>query len=438
MSDASSAELVRRKLRHIDACLHPESQYQTVTTGLERVPWPYLALPELSLEGVDLSTSFLGKRLSAPLLIGAMTGGAEKSAVINKNLAAAAQRVGVGLMLGSQRVMLERPEARASFQVRSSAPDILLIGNLGAAQLLKGYGAAQMTQAVELVGADGLALHLNPLQEAMQTGGDTDWAGIAARLREVVPLLPFPVLLKEVGHGLGAAVARQVAGVGFSALDVAGAGGTSWARVEQLSEHGAVLSPDLCEVGLPTAQAVREVRARAARHADHRVGRHSEQASTWQRRCCWGPTRWRWPARCWKVRSTVPKPWKCPAPALDLGTAGGAVRGRLRGSRAGLEGGAGQALEIGRSDTVFKQLAEMVQIRVAPLRGVFHAQQDAVDVAQRPEQLARPLPILMQRPQLGLRGSTPSHASRYAAVGSGLGVLSGAPDSRDWRPETGA
>ncbi|ULH15413.1 type 2 isopentenyl-diphosphate Delta-isomerase [Deinococcus sp. KNUC1210] len=259
--EQSSSELIRRKLRHIDACLQPQSQYQTVTTGLERVTWPYLALPELNLADIDLRRSFLGRPLSAPLLIGAMTGGAEKSALINRNLAVAAQRLGLGLMLGSQRVMLERPEARASFQVRAHAPDILLIGNLGAAQLLRGYGAAQMAQAVELVGADGLALHLNPLQEAMQTGGDTDWAGILARLHDVVPQLPFPVLLKEVGHGLGAATARQVAGVGFAALDVAGAGGTSWARVEQLSEHGSVLSPGLCEVGIPTAQAVREVRS---------------------------------------------------------------------------------------------------------------------------------------------------------------------------------
>ena len=261
MSGSTAAtDLSVRKLRHIEACLLPESQYQSVTTGLQGVPWPYRALPELNLEDVRLDCTFLGRRLSAPVLIGAMTGGAEKSALINRNLGLAAQRLGLGLMLGSQRVMLEHPEARASFQVRAFAPDILLIGNLGAAQLLKGYGPAQLEQAAELVGADALAVHINPLQEAMQTGGDTGWAGMLDRLREVVPQTRLPLLLKEVGHGLGADVARQVAGAGFAALDVAGAGGTSWARVEQLAETGRVYSPDLCELGIPTAQALREVR----------------------------------------------------------------------------------------------------------------------------------------------------------------------------------
>ena len=255
-----STDLSVRKLRHIEACLLPESQYQGVTTGLEHVVWPYRALPEVNLEDVQLGCTFLGRRLSVPVLIGAMTGGAEKSAVINRNLALAAQRLGLGLMLGSQRVMLERPEARASFQVRPYAPDILLIGNLGAAQLLKGYGPAELEQAAELIGADALAIHVNPLQEAMQTAGDTGWAGLLQRLREVVPQTRLPLLLKEVGHGLGADVARQVQGVGFAALDVAGAGGTSWARVEQLAETGRVYSPELCELGIPTAQAVREVR----------------------------------------------------------------------------------------------------------------------------------------------------------------------------------
>ncbi|WP_420596189.1 type 2 isopentenyl-diphosphate Delta-isomerase [Deinococcus sp.] len=257
----SAGDIALRKLRHIEACLLPESQYQTVRTGLEAVAWPYRALPECDLETVDLSTVFLGKTLSAPVLIGAMTGGADQSATINRHLAQAAQQLGLGLMLGSQRVMVERPEAVASFQVRPHAPDILLIGNLGAAQLLKGYGAAEITRAIERVGADALAIHANPLQEAMQPGGDTRWAGLSQRLREVLPGVPYPLLLKEVGHGLSAEVARVAASAGFAALDVAGAGGTSWARVEELVRCGEVRTPDLCELGLPTAQALREVRA---------------------------------------------------------------------------------------------------------------------------------------------------------------------------------
>ncbi|WP_328774614.1 type 2 isopentenyl-diphosphate Delta-isomerase [Deinococcus aquaedulcis] len=252
-----------RKLRHIEACLRPESQYQRQTTGLEHVPWPYRALPERNLDEVALGTSFLGRPLRAPVLIGAMTGGAQAAGRINRHLALAAQRLGVGLMLGSQRVMLERPEARASFLVREVAPDILLVGNLGGAQFLLGYGPEHARRAVREVGADALAIHVNPLQEALQPGGDTRWAGLTGRLSAVLPHLDFPVVLKEVGHGLDARSVAAAAPLGFAALDVAGAGGTSWARVEQLVHHGAVQSTDLCELGIPTAQALRDARQAA-------------------------------------------------------------------------------------------------------------------------------------------------------------------------------
>lgn len=256
-------DLASRKLRHIDACLTDDVLYTTKTAGFERVPWPYRALPELNLSDVDLSTTFLGKRLAAPILIGAMTGGAEKARLINRNLALAAQELGVGMMLGSQRVMLEQPGAVASFAVRDVAPDILLIGNLGAAQLLKGYGEAQVIRAAELVGADALALHVNPLQEALQVGGDTNWRGVTRRFEEVVPNVPMPLMLKEVGHGLSGRVASSVAHVGFAAFDVAGAGGTSWAKVEEVVRFGHVRNLDLTEVGLPTVTALRDVRTSA-------------------------------------------------------------------------------------------------------------------------------------------------------------------------------
>ncbi|WP_309570370.1 type 2 isopentenyl-diphosphate Delta-isomerase [Deinococcus sp.] len=247
-------------MQHIEACLQPQSQYQTVSTGLDGVPWPYRALPEVDLDDIRLATTFLGRRLSAPVLIGAMTGGAQRAAIINRNLAIAAQRLGIGMMLGSQRVMLERPEVTPTFQVRDIAPDILLIGNLGAAQFGLGYGVAEALRAVRDVGADALAIHANPLQEALQVGGDTRWRGLLDRLAQVIPGLPFPTLLKEVGHGLDVHTARAAADAGFTALDVAGAGGTSWARVEQLVRYGHVRSPGLCELGIPTAQALRDVR----------------------------------------------------------------------------------------------------------------------------------------------------------------------------------
>jgi isopentenyl-diphosphate delta-isomerase len=210
---------------------------------------------------VELGTVFLGRPLAAPVLIGAMTGGAERAGTINRHLAAAAQRLGIGMMLGSQRVMLERPEAAPTFRVRDVAPDILLVGNLGAAQFGLGYGEADARRAVHEAGADALAIHANPLQEAMQAGGDTRWRGLLDRLAEVVPALPFPTLLKEVGHGLDVGTARAAVAAGFAALDVAGAGGTSWARVEQLVRYGTVRSPDLCEVGIPTARALRDIHA---------------------------------------------------------------------------------------------------------------------------------------------------------------------------------
>jgi isopentenyl-diphosphate delta-isomerase len=255
------SQLGRRKLRHVEVCLERPVAFQTRTTGFERYDLPYRALPETDLAAIDTATTLLGAPLTVPLLIGAMTGGAELSRTINRNLAIAAQRLGLGLMLGSQRVMLERPEALPSFQVRDLAPDVLLLGNLGVAQLKRGYGAAELERAVRSIGADALALHTNPLQEALQLGGDTDFAGLLPQLAALVPRLPFPVVLKEVGHGLSAAVARSVRDCGFAALDVAGAGGTSWARVEEFVAYGEIRHPELAEWGLPTAEALVEVRA---------------------------------------------------------------------------------------------------------------------------------------------------------------------------------
>jgi isopentenyl-diphosphate Delta-isomerase len=248
-----------RKLKHVEVCLNYPVEYTTRTTGFEKVDLPYRALPETNLSTINTSTTFLGKPLSAPLLIGAMTGGAELSATINKNLAIAAETLGVGLMLGSQRIMLEHEGAVSSFQIRPYAPTALLIGNIGVAQLNKGYRLEHLTRAVELIHADALALHTNPLQESLQQKGDTNFSVLLPKLRQLVPMLPFPVLLKEVGHGLSREVAQSVKGIGFAALDVAGAGGTSWAKVEEFVNYGEVRHPDLAEWGIPTARALQDV-----------------------------------------------------------------------------------------------------------------------------------------------------------------------------------
>jgi isopentenyl-diphosphate delta-isomerase len=195
-----------------------------------------------------------------------MTGGSDLSATINRNLAAAAQRLGIGMMLGSQRIMLESAfgeQAAASFTVRDLAPDILLIGNIGLAQLTK-CAVPDIEKALDRVCADALAVHTNPLQEAVQYNGDTDFSGSLERLRDVAADLRFPMLLKEVGHGIGAAAVAQLLGTSgepsVAAIDVAGAGGTSWSRVEQLVRYGEVRYPDLAEWGIPTARAILEVR----------------------------------------------------------------------------------------------------------------------------------------------------------------------------------
>jgi isopentenyl-diphosphate delta-isomerase len=248
-----------RKRRHIDVCLTEAVEYETVTTGLERYRLPYNALTQTDLGSVDLTTEFLGSRLRAPVLIGSMTGGAELSGTINRNLAAAAQQLGIGMMLGSQRIMLDNGRATDSFKVRDIAPDVLLIGNIGLAQLDKQM-AGDLVNALDVVGANALAVHTNPLQEAMQREGDTDFSGSIARLRDVATSIGYPVMLKEVGHGIGAAAAAELVDCPIAAVDVAGAGGTSWARVEQFVRYREVRYPALAEWGIPTAQALLEVR----------------------------------------------------------------------------------------------------------------------------------------------------------------------------------
>ena len=256
---SSEETLTQRKLKHVDVCLNYPVEYQTRSTGFETYDLPYCALPETNLSHIDTKTSFLGKALNAPLLIGAMTGGADKSALINKNLALAAENLGIGLMLGSQRVMLEHASAIPSFSVRPYAPTSLIIGNLGAAQLNKGYGATEIIRAIELIKADALAIHTNPLQEALQANGDYDFAKLIPKLKGILNSVPYPVLLKEVGHGLSSSVALKLKDQGFAALDVAGAGGTSWAKVEDYVNYGKLKHAELTEWGIPTATALKDV-----------------------------------------------------------------------------------------------------------------------------------------------------------------------------------
>ncbi|MGK2879640.1 MAG: type 2 isopentenyl-diphosphate Delta-isomerase [Mycobacterium sp.] len=263
-----SGDAATRKRRHIDVCLNDAVGYTTVTTGFEHYRLPYNALTQTSLDTVDIGCEVLGARLRAPVLIGAMTGGAELSRTINRNLASAAQQLGIGMMLGSQRVMMTDAlgaAAAPSFTVRDVAPDVLLVGNIGMGQLSRA-AVPELRRVLETVGADALAVHTNPLQEAVQIGGDTDFTDSVPRLREVADALGHPIVLKEVGHGIGAAAVAALLLDGdcpVAAIDVAGAGGTSWARVEQIVRYGEVRQPALAEWGIPTAHALIEVRRAA-------------------------------------------------------------------------------------------------------------------------------------------------------------------------------
>ncbi len=259
---AKVTPLSTRKADHIRINLE-EDVRSRLTTGLERYRFEHQALPELNLEDVNTRVEVFGRRLEAPILISSMTGGTDQAARVNRHLAEAAQAVGVAMGVGSQRVALEHPEYAASFQVRRWAPDILLFANLGAVQLNYGYTVDHCRRAVDMIEADALILHLNPLQEALQPEGETRFAGLLRKIEQVCRALEVPVVVKEVGWGISARVARMLAEAGVAAIDVAGAGGTSWSQVEMHrapDEWHAQLAAVFVDWGIPTVESLLQVR----------------------------------------------------------------------------------------------------------------------------------------------------------------------------------
>jgi len=252
-----------RKLEHLRINLKEDVQFRETTNGLERYRLIHQALPNLKLEEIDLSTPFFKKRLRAPLLISSMTGGADEADRINQTLAAAAQATGIAMGLGSQRAAIEDESLAYSYQVRSVAPDILLFANLGAVQLNYTYSIDQCRRAVEMIQADALILHLNAIQEAVQSGGNTNWKGLLTKIEHVCRILEVPVIGKEVGFGISEDAARQLASAGVAAIDIAGAGGTSWAAVEARRAPSSFLR-NLAEAfwdwGIPTAESIERTR----------------------------------------------------------------------------------------------------------------------------------------------------------------------------------
>ncbi len=253
----------RRKEEHLRIALTEDVAFEGLTSGFDEYYLVHQALPELDLRDVDISTTFFGHRLHAPLLISPMVGGIEEAARINRNLATAAQAGGIGMSVGSLRCAVEDPSLAATYRVRDVAPDVLLFANLGAAQLNRGYGPDECRAALEMVQADALTLHLNPLQEALQPDGDTDFAGLADRIAAVCQALDKPVFVKEVGWGISDAAARRLVEAGVAGIDVAGAGGTCWSEVERLraqDETHANVARAFAGWGIPTAESIRLVR----------------------------------------------------------------------------------------------------------------------------------------------------------------------------------
>jgi isopentenyl-diphosphate delta-isomerase len=257
-------ETQTRKADHLRICLDEDVQFHANTNGLERYRFTHCCLPELNRSEIDLTTTFLGKKLGAPLLISSMTGGTEQAQMINYRLGEVAQRYQLAMGVGSQRVAVENPQVAETFAVRSLAPDILLFANLGAVQLNYQYGIDECLRVVDLLEADALILHLNPLQECIQPQGDTNFRGLLNKIAHLCQQLPVPVIAKEVGNGISAPMAQKLIEAGVTAIDVAGAGGTSWAKVESeraLNVQQRRLGLTFADWGLPTAECITGIRA---------------------------------------------------------------------------------------------------------------------------------------------------------------------------------
>lgn len=257
---------MRRKIDHAHAALHRDVEFHVLTAGFERYSFAHEALPEIDLADVDTSTVLFGKRLSMPFIISPMTGGTDEALAYNRLFAEAAQEFGIGMGVGSQRVAVEDPSLARTFQVRDVAPEILLFANLGAVQLNNGHGIDSCRRAVDMIRADALTLHLNPLQECVQVWGNTNFRGLADRIAALCEALDVPVIVKEVGHGISARSAELLRDAGVDGIDVAGAGGTSWAKVEShraADTDLAALGTALGEWGIPTVDSLIAVRRAA-------------------------------------------------------------------------------------------------------------------------------------------------------------------------------
>lgn len=257
-------DITARKDQHLDVILSGKARHG-LESGFSEVRFVHEALPDLDHGKIDLGADFLGRRLKAPLLISSMTGGPARAEAINARLAEGAQHLGIALAVGSQRAALETGGAPGlDMALRLRAPDTPILANIGAAQLTRGFGVDEARRVLDMVAADGLIVHLNPLQEACQPEGDRDWWGVGAALEALVKALDAPVVVKETGAGMSAATARRLMSMGVAAVDVAGAGGSNWATVEGERadrESDKIHAAAFADWGIPTARSIAEVRA---------------------------------------------------------------------------------------------------------------------------------------------------------------------------------
>jgi isopentenyl-diphosphate Delta-isomerase len=253
-----------RKDAHLALCTHEDVEAAVADPGFGGVTLRHVALPEMDASSVDPALDLWGRTLQLPLIIAGMTGGSARGAEVNRMLAVVAQEAGIGMGVGSQRRMLQDPDLAWTYRVRDLAPDILLLANIGAVQLNYGVTPQQCAELVEAIGADVLCLHLNALQERVQPEGELDFSALLERIEEVVEASAVPVILKETGCGMSAHVTRQALDAGCAGVDVAGVGGTSWARVEALRQADPVqraVGHTFRDWGIPTTRAITSARS---------------------------------------------------------------------------------------------------------------------------------------------------------------------------------
>ena len=256
------ALLPQRKDDHLKINLEQDVQ-SMISTGFEKIHLKHKALPDLDFGRIDTSLSLFNRQLAAPILISSMTGGTAAGAAFNRTLALAAEHCGIAMGVGSQRAAIENPELAESFNIRKFAPNTLLFANLGAVQLNYGYGIEECKKAVGMLEADALYLHLNPLQEALQPEGNHNFSDLLPKIEQICRSLSVPVLVKEVGWGIGFDSARKLLEIGVAGIDVAGAGGTSWAKVEMYRQPDplkASINAAFGDWGIPTAMNLLQLR----------------------------------------------------------------------------------------------------------------------------------------------------------------------------------